>query len=108
MTPTYWIGAYGIEEEKEYSETFDSNVKPLNDGPKFFDHYKEKMPTRMKTKSIFCELPYWEHLNIFHLLDPMHIFKNVSSSLWRHISSKKSGILTIRRDFISSTTKKEH
>jgi hypothetical protein len=62
----------------------------------------------MKRKSIFYELPYWEHLKISHLLDPMHIFKNVSSSLWRHISSKESDTLAVRRDLISSKTKKKH
>jgi hypothetical protein len=38
----------------------------------------------------------------------MHIFKNVSSSLWRHISSKESDTLAVRRDIISSKTKKKH
>ena len=66
MTPTNWIRAYDIEKDKEYSEMFDSNAEPLINGPKFFDHYKEKMPTGMKRKSIFYELPYWEHLNIVH------------------------------------------
>ena len=68
---------------------FDSNGEPLFDDPNFFDTYDEKMPIGMKRKSIFYELLYWEHLRIAHLLDPMHIFKNVSSSLWGHISSKK-------------------
>ena len=68
---------------------FDLNAEPLIDGSKFFDHYKEKMPIGMKRKSIFYELPYWENLNIVHLLDPTHIFKNVSSSLWKHIALTK-------------------
>jgi hypothetical protein len=38
----------------------------------------------------------------------MHIFKNVSSSLWRHIPSKESDTLAVRRDLISSKTKKKH
>ena len=62
----------------------------------------------MKRKSIFYELPYWEHLKIAHLLDPIHIFKNVSSFLWRHISSKESDTLAIRKDLISSKPKKKH
>ena len=53
-------------------------------------------------------LPYWEHLKISHLLDPMHIFKNVPSSLWGHISSKESGTFVVRRYLISSKTKKKH
>jgi hypothetical protein len=46
--------------------------------PEFFDTCVEKMHIQMKRKSIFYELPYWENLNIGHLLYPMHIFKNVS------------------------------
>ena len=62
----------------------------------------------MKRKSILYNLPYWEHLKITQLLDPMHIFKNVSYSLWRHISSKKSVTLAVRKDLITSKTKKKH
>jgi hypothetical protein len=87
---------------------FDSNGEPMFDDPEFFDTYVEKFPIGMKRKSVFYELPYWEHLKISHLLDPMHIFKNVSSSLWRHISSKESDTLVVRRDLISSKTKKKH
>jgi hypothetical protein len=58
-TSTDWIRAYDIEKEKEYSEMFDSNVGLMIDGPGFFDTYKEKMPTGMKIKYIFYELPYW-------------------------------------------------
>ena len=68
---------------------FDSNGEPLFNDLKFFDTYVEKMPIGMKRKSIIYEHSYWKHLKIVHLLDPMHIFINVSSSLWRHISSKK-------------------
>ena len=62
----------------------------------------------MKGKSVFYELPYWENLNIAHLLDPIHIFKNVSSSLWRNISLKKSDTLVFRRYIISSNAKNKH
>lgn len=56
--------------------------------PELFDTYVEKLSIVMNRKYVFYELPYWENLNISYLLDPMHIFKNVSSSLWRHISLK--------------------
>jgi len=78
------------------------------DDPELFDTYVEKFPIGMKRKSIFFELPCWEHLKISHLLYSMHIFKNVSSSLWRHISSKERDTLSIRRDLISSKAKKKH
>ena len=32
-------------------------------------------------KSIFWELPYWKDLHIHHILDVMHIEKNVCESL---------------------------
>jgi hypothetical protein len=38
----------------------------------------------------------------------MHIFKNVLSYLWRHISSNKSDTSVVRRDLIASNTKKRH
>jgi hypothetical protein len=78
------------------------------DDPEFFDTYVEKIPTRMKRKFVFYEDPDWEHLKIGHLLDTMHIFNNVSSSLWRHISLNKSNTLAIRRDLIALNTKKRH
>ena len=73
------------EKEKDIIEMFDSNGEPMLDDQEFFDTYVEKFPIGMKRKFVLYELPYWEHLKIVHLLDPMHIFKNVSSSLWRHI-----------------------
>ena len=105
MTLAEWLRAYEREKEKEFIEMFDSNGEPMFDDPKFFDTYVEKFPIGMKRKSIFYDLPYWEHLNITHLLDPMHILKNVSSSLWRHISSKKSDTLAVRKDLITSVIK---
>jgi hypothetical protein len=87
---------------------FDSNGEPMFNDFYFFDTYVEKMPIGMKMKSVFYELPYWEHLKISHLLDPMHILKNVSSTLWRQISLNKSNKMAIRRYLISSNTKKRH
>jgi hypothetical protein len=49
--------------------------------PEFFDTNVEKMPVGMKMKYVFYEILYWEHLKIGHLVDPMYIFKNISSSL---------------------------
>ena len=46
------------------------------------------MPQGINRKSICYDLPYWKDLLIFHLLDPMHIFKNVTDSIYRHISAK--------------------
>lgn len=87
---------------------FDWNREIMFDDPEFFDTYVEKFPIGMKRNSIFYEFPYWENLNISYLLDPVHIFKNVSSSWWGHISLKESDILGVRRDLISSKTKNKH
>lgn len=51
--------------------------------------YHEGLPDGMKRFSIRFELPYWTSLLINHLLDPMHIFKNVGSLMWDHISGAK-------------------
>ncbi|MCO5560062.1 hypothetical protein L7F22_013668 [Adiantum nelumboides] len=39
--------------------------------------------------SIWYNLEYWKDLKICHLLDPMHIFKNVGHSLWEHLVGLK-------------------
>ena len=101
MTQAKWLREYEREKEKEFIEMFDSNGEPMFNDPELFNTYVEKFPIGMKRKSIFYNLPYWEHLNFTHLLDPMHIFENVSSSLWRHISLKKSDTLAVRKDLIT-------
>jgi hypothetical protein len=70
------------------------------DGPEFFDTYVDKILIRMKRKSVFYEIPYWEHLKISHLVDLMYILKNVSYSLWRNISLNKRKKLVVMRDLI--------
>ena len=99
---------YDREKEKEIAKMFDLNGEPMFNDHEFFDTYDEKIPEGMKNKSIFYELPYWEYLKIAHLLDHVHIFKNVSCSLWHHIPSKKSDKLKVWRDLIFSNTKKNH
>lgn len=42
---------------------------------------KDDVKSCWKKKSIFFELQYWEHLHIRHVLDVMHIEKNVYESL---------------------------
>ena len=89
MTPDEKLKGYEREKEKYFTKKFDSNGEPMFDDPKLFDTYVEKFHIGMKNKFVFYELPYWEHLKIAHLLDTMHIFKNVSSSLWGHINQNK-------------------
>eukprot|EP00249_Psilotum_nudum_P022031 c28346_g1_i1 orf=3-254(-) len=49
------------------------------------------------TQSIFYTLEYWATLKITHLLDPMHIFKNVGEQLWSHLVGEKETLAT-RKD----------
>lgn len=43
-------------------------------------------PPGMKRLSIFYKLEYYENLPIAHLLDTMHIGKNVAECLWKHLN----------------------
>ena len=56
------------------------------DDPEIFETYVKKILIGIKRKYVFYDLPYLDHLKSHLLLDPIHIFKNISSSLWRHIS----------------------
>ena len=51
----------------------------------------------MSEYSILLTLPYWENLKIQHLLDPMHVFKNVGQAIWDHIMGRKDS-LSVRED----------
>lgn len=61
-------------------------------------------PPGMKRLSIFHELEYWHVLKINHLLDPMHIFKNVCKSLLTHLSGDLD-TMSSRQDLELSNTK---
>ena len=63
------------------------------------------MPRGMNTKSIFYDLCYWKDLLICRVLDPMNILKNVTYSIYRHISDKDKDTLSSRRDIALSRTK---
>ncbi|GKA29523.1 hypothetical protein Tco_0715768 [Tanacetum coccineum] len=56
-----------------------------------------------KKKSIFWKLPYWEHLQVRHSLDVMHIEKNVSESLiglLLNIKGKTKDGINARKDMV--------
>lgn len=48
---------------------------------------REERLCGMKRLSIFHDLPYWGDFQIIHLLNPMHIFKNVDAAIWTHLVS---------------------
>jgi hypothetical protein len=98
--PGDWIKKYEDVELKGWEDFFDRG--DLIEEP---EEVVFNMPEGMKRKSIFYELPYWKDLLISHLLDPMHIFKNVPDSISRHISSKEKDTLSLRRDIVLLRTK---
>lgn len=57
-------------------------------------------PKGISRYSIFFCLPYWKYLKINHLLDPMHIFKNVASNIWDHLIGARDS-LRVREDLRS-------
>ena len=58
----------------------------------------------MNRLSIFYNLEYWKDLLVTHLLDHMHIVKNVASSLYRY-TSKESDNIQLRYDLKATKTK---
>ncbi|GJW04260.1 transposon protein, CACTA, En/Spm sub-class [Tanacetum coccineum] len=63
-----------------------------------------------KKKSIFWKLPYWEHLQVRHSLDVMHIEKNVSESLiglLLNIKGKTKDGINARKDMVEMRIKDE-
>lgn len=61
------------------------------------DHYAQSPPPHgpprgMSRLSILLTLPYWPKLKIHHLLDPMHVFKNVGQAIWDHVTGKKDSL----------------
>ena len=59
---------------------------------------KEKKESWHENIKLLSYLPYWHKLLINHLLDPMHIFNNVSQVIWDHIIGKCDTI-GCHRDF---------
>jgi hypothetical protein len=98
MGPSDWIKKYEDDELKGWEDFFDGG-----DSIEESEQVVVNMLEGMKRKSIFYELPYWKDLLISHLLDPMHIFKNVLDSIFRHISSKDKDTLSSRRDILLHT-----
>ncbi|KAJ9552586.1 hypothetical protein OSB04_016631 [Centaurea solstitialis] len=63
-----------------------------------------------KKKSIFWDLPYWEHLTIRHCLDVMHIEKNVCDSLiglLLNIPGKSKDGVKVRKDMVEMGIRSE-
>jgi hypothetical protein len=68
------------EEVLQQYETFDQ-VKFGPESRKRKQRDEEKRWHNWRKKSIFFELPYWQHLLIRHNLDVMHIEKNICESI---------------------------
>jgi hypothetical protein len=100
MGPTDWLKKYEDDELKYWKDVFDG-VDSIEEQ----EQVVIKMPEGMKRKSIFYELPYWKDILISHLLDPMHILKNVPYSIFQHILGKGKDTLSSRRDISLSLIK---
>ena len=72
-----WLKKYEDAKSKAWEDFFDQGYSIQEP-----EQVVVNMPNGMKMKSIFYELPYWKDLLIAHLLDPMHIFKNVPDSIF--------------------------
>lgn len=81
-----------LPENHELREGFLAREPPRMSARAWLEHKEvceDGLPPGMKRFSLWYELPYWTGLKINHLLDPMHIFKNVGSLLWDHLIGKK-------------------
>ena len=80
MTPRDWYVKWTnrplIDPESEVTSDNDDELRPSSRGGK---------KSMAQHCSIWYMLEYWKDLKITHLLDPMHIFKNVAHSLWNHL-----------------------
>nr|XP_043619644.1 uncharacterized protein LOC122591440 [Erigeron canadensis] len=77
-----------------------SQVKDINI---VFGKGQKSLDGIWKKKSIFWELPYWEHLQVRHCLDVMHIEKNVCDSLiglLLNIQGKTKDGINVRKDMV--------
>lgn len=72
----------------------------IGDWEAYWNGMESPPPPGMTRYSIFYRLPYWAHLKINHLLDPMHIFKNVAQGIWDHLISVRDS-LGVREDMRS-------
>jgi hypothetical protein len=78
-------------------DMFNGDLFDIDDDLDDFKIPLDHMPKGMNKASKFYNLPYWKELKVAHLLDPMHVFKNVSNSLWKHISSTEKDTNASRR-----------
>jgi len=56
------------------------------------------MFSSMNILSIFYTLEYWKELLVIYLMDPMHLVKNIASSLYRYIMNKEANTNTMRNE----------
>ncbi|KAL3702065.1 hypothetical protein R1sor_020087 [Riccia sorocarpa] len=60
------------------------------------DGRRQQDESGLRRWSILHQLPYWKHLQIHHLLDPMHIEANVVKSLIKHLFGEKDNVRSRR------------
>ena len=74
-----------------------SHCMSVGDWQAYWNGMENPPPPGMTRYSIIFGLPYWTQLKINNLLDPMHIFKNVTQQIWDHITSARDN-LGVRED----------
>jgi hypothetical protein len=102
----------------DWSNKIESCIKPVwedmfnGDFPNIEDDIDEfkiplaHMPKAMNRPLKFYDLSYLREIKEALLLDPMHVFKNVLDSLWKHIySTEKDTNASSRYSFMSKTKK---
>ena len=72
---SFILGKHGINKKHKKRKRQVTNDSPNN------DEEREEASNCWKKKSIFFDLPYWEHNLLRHNLDVMHIEKNMYDNL---------------------------
>lgn len=110
--------------KKQFDENKEDGLAPRAfRGKKVYDIVKDidvvlekgrQLRTRQKNiwkkRSIFWDLPYWEHLEVRHCIDVMHVEKNVCDSLiglLLNISGKTKDGVNARRDLVNTNIRTE-
>lgn len=108
--------------KKAFNGKIENELAPIPlEGDKVFDEVKNidvvfgkpnKFPknSKYKKRSIFWNLPYWQHLSVRHCIDIMHVEKNVAESLigtLLNIPGKTKDGYKARKDIEEMGTRKE-
>jgi len=106
MTSTNWSKNIDSCIESVWEDIFNGDLYDIDDNLDIFKNILNHVPKGMTKASKLYDLLYWKEHKVAHLLDTLHMFKNVSNSLWKHSSSTEKDANASSRDFVVSKTKK--